>query len=144
MRIWRISNYADLSGIGGSYNAGRWNHLGTPIVYCADHSALAMLEMLVHFDPEDLPETYQLLEIDVPDDAAVEEADVPSNWKDDPLIPRDAFDAFCARGGAPVLSVPSILMPHCRNLLINPRHADHGRLSIVSVETHPLDPRFLT
>lgn len=144
MRIWRISNYADLSGIGGTYAAGRWNHLGRRIVYCAAHPALAMLELLVHFDPEDLPDTYQLLEIDVPDALVFEQADLPSDWEDDPAISRDAFEAFCDLGDAPVLSVPSIIMPHCQNFLINPLHANHSKLAIVSAETHLLDPRFLT
>ncbi|WP_322987918.1 RES family NAD+ phosphorylase [Hoeflea sp.] len=144
MRIWRISNYADLSGIGGTYSASRWNHLGRRIVYCAEHPALAMLELLVHFDPEDLPETYQLLEIDVPDEFIVEAVDLPDNWKDDPAISRDAFEAFCDQEDAPALNVPSIVMPHCRNLLINPLHPDHSKLSIVSAEAYALDPRFLT
>ncbi|MCY0093915.1 RES family NAD+ phosphorylase [Hoeflea ulvae] len=144
MRIWRISNYSDLSGTGGTYVAGRWNHLGRRIIYCAEHPALAMLELLVHFDPEDLPETYQLLEIDLPDTLGVEVVSVPDNWEDDPAISRDAFEAFCDRGDAPVVSVPSIIMPHCRNFLINPLHADHSQLSVVSLETHVLDPRFLT
>lgn len=147
MRIWRISNYADLSGIGGTYSASRWNNLGRRIVYCAEHPALAMLELLVHFDTEDLPETYQLLEIDVPDKLVVEAEDIPDNWpdnwKDHPAVSRDVFEAFCSRGDAPVLGVPSIIMPHCRNLLINPLHADHSKLSIVSAQTHALDPRFL-
>jgi len=144
MRIWRISNYADLSGIGGAYSASRWNHLGRRIVYCAEHPALAMLEMLVHFDLEDLPQTYQLLEIDVPDGLVAEPVDLPSTWRDDLTLSREAFEAFCIRGVTPVLHLPSIIMPHCRNMLINPLHADHAKLSIVSVETHPLDPRFLT
>jgi RES domain-containing protein len=144
MRIWRISNHADLSGIGGTYVAGRWNHLGRRIVYCAEHPALAMLELLVHVDPEDLPETYQLLEIDVPDDLVAEPADLPSTWRDDLILSRKAFEAFCDQGNAPVLKVSSIIMPHCRNLLINPLHPDHAKLSIVSVETHPLEPRFLS
>ncbi|KGF68562.1 hypothetical protein LL06_15755 [Hoeflea sp. BAL378] len=143
MRIWRISNHADLSGIGGTYHAGRWNHLGRRIVYCAEHPALAMLELLVHFDLEDLPETYQLLEIDVPDRLAVEPVNLPSGWKDDPAISREAFEAFCHQGDAPVMRVPSIIMPHCFNLLINPAHPEHAKQSIVSAEMHPLDPRFL-
>ncbi len=144
MRIWRISNYADLSGIGGTYTAGRWNHLGRRIVYSAEHPALAMLELLVHFDPEDMPGTYQLLEIDVPDELVLEPAVLPFNWKEDPAISRDVFEAFCNQDNAPVMRVPSIIMPHCHNLLINPNHADHSNLTIVSVETHLLDPRFLT
>lgn len=144
MRIWRISNHADLSGVGGSYSAGRWNHLGTRIVYCADHPALAMLEVLVHVDPEDLPERFQLLEIDVPDGMSVEAVELPGNWGDDIAISRDAFEAFCDRGATPLLSVPSIVMPRCSNVLINPLHPDHGMLTVASAESHPLDPRFLT
>jgi len=144
MRIWRISNYADLSGAGGTYSPGRWNHLGTRIVYCAEHPALAMLEMLVHFDAEDLPDSYKLLEIDVPDEIEAESVDLTEDWTEDPILSRDAFDAFCERGSSPLLTVPSIIMPRCHNVLINPLHPDHSALTIVSVETHPLDPRFLS
>ena len=49
MELWRISNYADLSGAGdGLLAAGRWHTRGRRIVYLADHPASALLEMLVH------------------------------------------------------------------------------------------------
>jgi len=48
MELWRISNYADLSGGGGLQAAGRWHTRGKRIVYLADHPASAVLEMLVH------------------------------------------------------------------------------------------------
>lgn len=66
MRIWRISEFADLSGRGGLAVAGRWNHRGTAIVYCSDHPATCMLEVLVNFEPADIPISYQLLEIETP------------------------------------------------------------------------------
>jgi len=47
MELWRISNYADLSGAGGLQAAGRWHTRGKRIVYLADHPASALLEMLV-------------------------------------------------------------------------------------------------
>lgn len=144
MRIWRISNYADLSGIGGSYKAGRWNQIGTPIVYCAEHSALAMLEMLVHVDAEDLPERYQLLEIKVPDAVVSFTPDLPDDWRDDQRATRDLFEAFCAEAGSPVMTVPSVIMPHAFNHLINPRHPEAHTISIKSAIEHPLDPRFFT
>ena len=50
MELWRISNYADLSGIGGLKAAGRWHSQGRRIVYLADHPSSALLEMLVHMD----------------------------------------------------------------------------------------------
>jgi RES domain-containing protein len=72
MELWRISNYPDLSGIGGLRAAGRWHSQGRRIVYLADHSSSALLEMLVHMDRDLMPATSQLLRIVVPADIAVE------------------------------------------------------------------------
>ena len=70
MRLWRISNHADLSGEGGRVVGGRWHSRGRPVVYLAEHPALALVENIVHLeiDPDDLPDTYQLIEVDLPDD----------------------------------------------------------------------------
>src|SRR5437867_964460 len=75
MRFWRISNFADLSGDGGLLAAGRWYSRGRRVVYLADHPASALVEVLVHLeiDPEDMPDSYQLLAIDIPDDIVSEE-----------------------------------------------------------------------
>jgi len=73
VRLWRISNYSDLSGPGGLKASGRWHEKGRHVVYTSDHPASALLEAMVHLeiDFEDLPDTYQLLEIDVPDDDGI-------------------------------------------------------------------------
>ena len=75
MELWRISNYVDLSGIGGLRAAGRWHSQGRRIVYLADHPSSALLEMLVHMDRDLIPPTYQLLRVAVPDDINVETSD---------------------------------------------------------------------
>jgi RES domain-containing protein len=72
MELWRISNYADLSGIGGLKAAGRWHSQGRQIVYLANHPASALLEMLVHMDRDLNPPTYQLLRVVVPSELTVE------------------------------------------------------------------------
>ncbi|WP_244609078.1 RES family NAD+ phosphorylase [Bradyrhizobium sp. SUTN9-2] len=92
MRIWRISNFDDLSGIGGLKADGRWHDRGRHVVYAADHPASALLEVMVHLeiDVEDLPTSYQLLRIDVPDNLAVEKVSlsdierVSPNWAGNP------------------------------------------------------------
>jgi RES domain-containing protein len=91
MELWRISNYADLSGIGGLRAAGRWHSQGRRIVYLADHPSSALLEMLVHMDGDPLPATYQLLRIVVPADTAVEtiDAELPANWRSQTLTSRE-------------------------------------------------------
>jgi len=143
MLTWRISNYADIAGTGGRHNAGRWNQLGTPIVYCAEHPALSMLEMLVHVDLIDLPGTFQLLEIEVPDYIVPVEPELPENWRDDRQITRNLFENFCAEAKSPLMTVPSVVMPHAFNHLINPRHTDAASITIKSAVRHPIDQRFL-
>ena len=52
MIVWRIANasYAALDGLGGLTVPGRWHNSGRPVIYTADSSALAMLEVRVHLD----------------------------------------------------------------------------------------------
>ncbi len=42
MWLWRISNYADLKGIGGLRASGWWHYAGQPVVYFAEHPALTL------------------------------------------------------------------------------------------------------
>ena len=68
--LWRISQHADLSGVGGLYARGRWHSRGQPVVYLADHPASCLLEMLVQGARLDaLPAAYQWLRVDAPDAA---------------------------------------------------------------------------
>jgi len=143
MRLWRISNYADLSGQGGLFSAGRWNVLGTPIVYCADHPATALVEILVHVDAEDLPSTYQLLELDVPERVTISVADLPANWVDDLAATRRIGTQFVADADHAVLEVPSVVVPFARNYLLNPALLERAAISIVSTTRHPFDARLL-
>lgn len=143
MRVWRISNHADLTGVGGLRAAGRWNHRGDRIVYCSDHPSTAMLEVLVHFDAEDLPRTYQLVEIDIPDDIAPLAPPLADDWRDRFEFTRDTGREIVRRNQAAVVIVPSVIMPFTRNVLLNPSHADHGRVTVKGHSRHLLDQRFL-
>jgi RES domain-containing protein len=67
MILWRISKFADLSGKGGELVSGRWHLKGHAIVYCADHPSTALLEMIVHLNPANIPDKYQLLKISCPE-----------------------------------------------------------------------------
>jgi RES domain-containing protein len=85
--LWRSSNYEDLSGVGDLKIAGRWHHAGKPVVYLAEHPALALLETLVHLEIralEDLPETYKLLRVEVPDNIGITESTPEAGWQSQP------------------------------------------------------------
>jgi RES domain-containing protein len=143
MRLWRISNYADLSGRGGLFAAARWNHLNTPIVYCADHPASALLEILVNANPENWPATFQLIEVEVPEHVEIAEPNLPPNWREDERLTREIGTQFIAGRNRPVQRVPSAIMPFCFNYLINPHMADAAAIRIVAATRHPIDPRLV-
>ena len=82
MELWRISNYADLSGIGGLRAAGRWHYAGHPIVYLAETPAAALLEVCVHTSANDVPPEFTLLKIEGPNVnvASVETKELPREF----------------------------------------------------------------
>lgn len=97
MRAWRISNYADLSGLGGTFIAGRWHTEGQPIIYASEHPALAMLETLVRSDRLNLPAEFQLIAIDFPENGVEDVARDPvrpADMKGDEAWSRRRGDAW--------------------------------------------------
>jgi RES domain-containing protein len=151
MRLWRISNHADLSGEGGRLAEGRWNHLGRRVVHLAEHPALALLETIVHLevDAEDVPRGFRLLAVDVPDDLSLgtwEERDLDSrypDWRHNPETTRSLAEEFFAQRSHALMRVPSVLVPSAYNALLNPAHPDAGRVHIVSNVAVDFDRRLL-
>ncbi len=149
MILWRISNYPDLSGAGGVIHPGRWHNRGRPVVYLAESAAGALLEVLVHVEakhPAELPRDYQLLEVDVPDEARIEDietesAALPEGWQSDLSATRRLGDRWLASGSSLLLRVPSVVVGRTYNLLFNPLHALAARCTIVSVVRYPFDQR---
>ena len=149
MILWRISNYADLSGNGGLKSSARWHTRGHRIVYLSSTPASALLEILVHLEIEEghLPRSYKLLEIQVPDGIAIEKienwATLPKNWSRKQTATRALGNQWLTRSSSALLDVPSAIVPHTRNFLLNPYHKDAARLTIVSVSRQRLDRRLL-
>jgi RES domain-containing protein len=143
MELWRISNYADLSGIGGLRASGRWHSQGRRIVYLADHPSSALLEMLVHMDRDLIPAHYQLLRVAVAPAAATEAvADLPSDWRLRTMVTREIGDRWIDRASSPLLQVPSAIS-HGSNFLLNPVHPDALKLSVAEVIHAPFDTRLI-
>jgi RES domain-containing protein len=146
--LWRISNHLSLTGDGGLRTPGRWHSRGRRVVYCAQNPAAALLEILVHFEIgiHDLPVRYRLLKIAAPDDVHVERIsadELPSDWPHRTDVTRALGDAWLERGSAPLLTVPSAIVPATFNVLLNPVHPDATRITIVDIGEHAIDPRLL-
>lgn len=139
MILWRISEHAALDGAGGLVVAGRWHSRGRPIIYAAESSALAMLEILVHLEVARPPPSFQLLRIEGPDELAVEPwpADDPPDDLDET---RAWGDAWLAGGRTALARVPSAVAPGAWNMLINPVHLEAGRIKVTKASRWPLGP----
>jgi RES domain-containing protein len=104
---------------------------------------------MVHLeiDFEDLPRDYQLLEIELPNDVAVETilaADaerISSAWQDDPHVTRGLLVPWFDAARTAVVAVPSAIMPFSSNYVINPLHSDAGRIKVVQAARYPYDQR---
>ena len=140
VRLWRISEWAELDGAGGMLFDGRWHDAGRPIVYIAESSALALLEVLVAQPKTTLPAPYQLIEIDAPDELGI------INWSE-AAVPRDTDltrawgNAFLHAAEAPLARVPSVIAPHSWNYLLNPLHPDAARVTVAHAARWPWDAR---
>jgi RES domain-containing protein len=146
MILWRISNYADLLGIGGMEASARWHTAGRPIVYLAESPSSALLEILVHLetDEDDRPDTYQILKVEAPDDISVNRVSLtslPGDWKNNEEATREIGDAWLEKSGSALMRVPSVIMPETYNWLLNPRHADAKKVVILHTEKHLYDSR---
>jgi RES domain-containing protein len=142
--LWRIAsetpayNAVDVSGMGAKTSGGRWNMIGTPMLYASTSRALACLETMVHLaGTRTLPLNRYLVEITVPRDL----------WDAREVFPvheHPAWDALpagrtsIAWGSAWATSartlladVPSVIVPEESNVLINPRHASAADITAV-------------
>lgn len=150
MIVYRLCKavHAALDGEGARLWGGRWNSPGRPMVYAAASPSLAMLEVLVHLDlpAELIPDDMVLLTIEVPDDAmfeAIADMRQSAETQTDTDACRQAGDAFLEAGSALGLKVRSIVVPQETNLLLNVRHVDMARVTVVASEPFAFDPRLL-
>lgn len=148
MRLWRISNYADLQGVGGLKAPGRWHHKGIPVVYLAESPALAMLETLVHFelDIQEVPDSFQLLEVEFSGRKGVcrlATEGLESGWERNLEYTRALGDEWLSSMQGVLLRVPSVVVPHSCNYLFNPRHQLANQAHIIGCKKHPYDERLI-
>ena len=152
MRVWRIDRAGrnPLEGTGGLHAGGRWNARGRPIVYASAHLSLAILEKLVHVNPDRLPDNLVAFEIELPDgDELIEalgSASLPADWRAEPppeSTQRLGESWLSDPARAAVLAVPSAVVPRELNYLLNPTHSAAGRWSVVHSEPFRFDPRLV-
>jgi RES domain-containing protein len=150
MRVWRLCKAKHaataFSGIGARISGGRWNPKGLAIVYTTDTPALALLEILVHVDADDLPPRLVLIPADIPDDlprTLWKESSLPREWRrfPHPASTRTRGARWARAARTAVLVVPSAVVPGQNNIVLNPGHPDFRRIRIGRAVPFRLDLR---
>jgi RES domain-containing protein len=115
------------------------------VVYLAESPAGALLEVLVHFnlDSEDIPGSYTLLQVSAPEETAVRTLDPPgeAQWREIQELTRRIGDDWHASHETPLARVPSAIMPHTWNYLLNPDHPAASQVQIAEVIRERFDNR---
>ena len=122
---------------------GRWNRVGTRMIYAAESRSLAALEVLVHL--EGPARGFSLIPCEFPDSLieVLPLSALPADWRSAPP-PRTLAaigDSWVTRGSSAVMAVPSAIIPQERNYLLNPAHPEFAQVTIHPAEAFPFDQR---
>lgn len=148
MRVWRIASaaHAAFDGEGARRHGSRWTPRGIPAVFTSATLSLAALERFVHTDSDLEPTDLLAIPVEIRDDVAIDAVNVetlPVDWRAFPAPPRLAAigEEWFRASTTPVLSVPSVVIPHERNFVLNPTHRDFSQIVIGPSEPFSFDPR---
>jgi RES domain-containing protein len=147
---WRIvkatHRNSAFTGEGAQITGGRWNKIGTPMIYTADSLALAALEIIVHLPTSDLLNkkfNYIPVQFNPSLFISLDPASLLDDW--DSFPPPDSTQTIGTKWAfkkeSVILKVPSTIIRKEFNYLINPLHSDYKKLSIGSPEMFAFDPR---
>ncbi len=151
MRAWRIASrkyaHAAFTGEGAARSPGRWNRLGVPVVYLAEHLSTGILEVLVHVDDRAHLAAFVAIEVEVPNSHVETLTDLPPDWQQLPEPYPESTQRLGSEWAQSLrslaLRVPSAVVGSEFNLLLNPRHPAMGEVRIGEPQPLLLDPRLL-
>ena len=143
MEVFRLCTapFAALDGEGARLYGGRWNSVGRALIYSSEHLSLAVLEYLVHVEPDNLPASLVWLQIRIPD--TVSKEIYPENSVPPEAIASKFGDDWIKNNRSLLLMVPSAVLPTEFNVLINPMHREMKRVKVINSKPYSFDRRLL-
>lgn len=144
-RMSKVRHADDISGTGAESYGARWNSKGHPALYLAENRSLAILETIVHCQFINDLHNRILLSIEVPDGSmtVLDLKDLPDNWNSIPWTNYtiDYGTMWLEAGEKLLLKAPSAVVPKENIFIINPRHGDYKKVSIIGREIFKPDNR---
>jgi RES domain-containing protein len=119
------------SGLGARLYGGRWNSVGTSMIYTAGSLSLAILEWRVHL-AQWPPPPLVVIEVEFDEALVWTPARLPQQWKRFPP-PRSVAalgDNWIKMQRSAVMRVPSAVVSREWNYLLNPNHRDFSKVII--------------
>lgn len=152
--LWRIAKHTslykatDLTGGGAKTTGGRWNSKGVSVVYTSTTIALATLETMAHLGDINIRNAF-LAKVAVPQAVwdlreYVEANDFDPTWLAEPpgSTSINYGDDWLRGLTAPLLMVPSAIIPEEYNVLVNPVHPLSRKITSTVLRQYIYDPRF--
>lgn len=136
-----------LDGSGARLSGGRFNSEGVAVVYAADMLALALVEIAVHVPSYRGLRDRVAFALTFADDLIerLPEEALPDDWRSVPpsRSTQHLGDAWVREGRSAVLQVPSVVVPHHSNFILNSAHPNFERIVAGTPEPVPIDPRLI-
>jgi RES domain-containing protein len=149
MIVFRIVHKAFSQSLVGSGHPGRWNKAGQKVIYAAESIALAFLESMIRRQGVGFNEDFKIMFLEIPQDLSIttiEPASLTPGWDDirNHSVSQERSSSWYASLETPVLKVPSVVLPHSFNFVINTGHKDFNKIKIIDLTPLVPDPRIET
>lgn len=118
-------------------------------MYTSGTLSLAALEYLVHVDSDILPNGLVSIRAVIPDGLkmeAINASNLPLEWKDK-IIPASLQQLgtdWVTNAKSAVLRVPSVVIEHEWNYVLNPRHPEFSQITWEAAKVFSFDQRLVT
>jgi len=121
---------------GAMLAGGRWNPIGIPMLYTAEHLSVACLEVLLHLDKSQLPRDYVWSKAELPGSADLFRTAIPAEV----TACQIAGERWVEREQL-AIRAPSIIVPEEFNILVNPNHTGYAALAWSEARPFQFDRR---
>lgn len=136
-----------LDATGSARAGGRWNSVGTPVLYLGSFPGLCILALRVHTPRLLKAVKWDMCTITL-QEGSVSTLDelgltLPKGWDQKPAVPETAIlgDDWVVSGASLGLYVPSAVSQQDFNIVLNPSHPAFGHVNLAGKEEFHFDPR---
>lgn len=149
MRAWRIVKAKHalnaFDGEGARLFGSRWSSPGVRVVFTSETLSLATLEILIHLQSSSILKSYVTFSVEFSEEAVqdVDHTLLPKDWRNSPpqLKTQIIGDNWVRSASSAILRVPSAVIVHEHNFLMNPLHPEFAKLAISVPRPLVIDPR---